>query len=67
MCPTLIPPDNAMITYTPDNTAPFIYQTSAVYSCNDGYGLSVATTRTCVASDLGGGMWNGTAPTCTGT
>ena len=32
----------------------------ATYSCNQGYGLTGLSTRTCGTD----GVWNGTAPTC---
>ena len=66
-CSTLAPPMNGMITYATDTTAPFDYQTTATYSCDAGYGLSVGdTVRTCSGSLEGDGYWTGTAPICRG-
>ncbi len=68
MCPSLFPPPNGMITYSPDNTFPYAYQTMATYSCVLGYGIFGQTTaRTCIESALGGGEWSdGADPTCQG-
>lgn len=67
MCPSLFPPPNGVITYSPDNTFPYAYQTMATYSCILGYGLFGQTTRTCIESALGGGEWSdGADPTCQG-
>ncbi len=66
-CSTLAPPMNGMIIYATDTTAPFDYQTTATYSCDAGYGLSVGdTVRTCSGSLEGDGYWTGTAPICRG-
>ncbi len=68
MCPSLFPPPNGMITYSPDNTFPYAYQTMATYSCVLGYGIIGQTmARTCIESALGGGEWSdGADPTCQG-
>ena len=67
VCPTLTAPMNGLITYAADTTSPFDYQTTAIYSCDTGYGLSIDdSVRTCVSSG-GPGEWNGTEPTCEGT
>ncbi len=64
-CTSLTPPTNGIISYSPDNTPPFNYQTMATYSCNPGYGLSVGdSVRTCISSSAGAGEWTGTAPIC---
>ncbi|XP_064384964.1 uncharacterized protein LOC135333878 isoform X2 [Halichondria panicea] len=64
-CPNLTSPTSGSIAYTTDTTAPFDYQTTATYSCDAGYGLSVGdTVRTCTESNLGAGQWTGTAPAC---
>ena len=39
-----------------------IFDSTATYSCNDGYNLVGDTTRTCLAS----GSWSGDDPTCEG-
>ena len=36
------------------------YGSEASYSCNTGYNMNGAATRTCQA----GGTWNGSVPTC---
>ncbi len=66
-CASLTAPNNGMITYATDTTAPFDYQTTATYSCNPGYGLSGGdTVRTCTGLADSSGEWTGTAPTCEG-
>ena len=51
--------------YATDTTAPFNYQTTATYSCNAGYEMSVGdTVRTCSGSLEGDGYWTGTALIC---
>ena len=53
---------NGIITYDPDTTPPFNFETSATYSCNTGYGLSLSGTsyRSCLGSPIGGGgQWTG--------
>ena len=67
MCTSLTSPSNGLISYGPDTTSPFNYQTTATYSCNAGYGLSGGDrTRQCVSFGSGDGGWSGTAPTCEG-
>ncbi|XP_064387965.1 uncharacterized protein LOC135336171 isoform X3 [Halichondria panicea] len=64
-CSILTDPSNGVITYTTDTTAPFDYQTTATYSCDAGFRLSIGyTARSCVGSTNGPGIWSGTAPTC---
>ena len=47
---------------------PFDYQTTATYDCANGYGLVGGNkVRQCVASSLGSGEWDGTAPLCQGS
>ncbi len=66
-CSILTDPSNGVITYTTDTTAPFDYQTTATYSCDAGFRLSIGyTARSCVGSTNGPGIWSGTAPTCEG-
>ena len=53
---------NGMITYDPDTTPPFDFETTATYSCDTGYGLSPSGTsfRSCLGSPIGGGgQWTG--------
>ena len=66
MCLSLPPPDNGMITYGPDMTEPFNYQTTASYACNSGFELSGGdSNRQCIMiSDQNSEGWSGTAPTC---
>ena len=62
------PSTNGFILFSVDTTAPFDYQTTATYGCDEGYGLSsTASVRTCVGSSQGLGEWSGIAPTCEGT
>ena len=56
-CDGLTDPENGTVTL-PGTT----FNSTATYSCNDGYNLVGDTTRTCLAS----GSWSDTAPTCTG-
>ena len=65
MCTSLGTPTNGLISYGPDTTSPYNYQTVATYSCNTGYGLfGDDTSRQCVSSTPGDAGWNGAAPTC---
>ena len=58
---------NGFITYSPDTTIPYNYQTMVTYGCNSGYGLLGGdTVRICVESSLREGEWSGTTPTCEG-
>ena len=66
-CAALNVPDNGLITFDPDTTAPHSFTTTATYGCNPGYGLSGGDrVRTCVGSSAGPGVWSGTAPMCQG-
>ena len=56
-CGDLMDPANGAVSLT--NT---IFNSTATYSCNDGYNLVEDTTRICLAS----GSWSDTAPTCEG-
>ena len=65
MCTSLAAPSNGLISYGPNMTSPFNYQTVATYSCNTGYGLFGGDrTRQCVSTSPGDGGWSGIAPTC---
>ncbi|CAI8036467.1 Sushi, von Willebrand factor type A, EGF and pentraxin domain-containing protein 1 [Geodia barretti] len=54
-CGSLTDPVNGAVTVT--NTT---FNSTATYSCNDGYSLVGDTTITCLAS----GLWSGDEPTC---
>ena len=56
-CGSLMDPVNGAVSLT--NTT---YNSTATYSCNDGFNLVGDTTRTCLAS----GNWSDSAPTCEG-
>ena len=62
VCTDLPPIPNGMIVYDMDGP-PRPIGTVATHSCNDGYLLNGAMTRTCVESG-GTGMFDGVAPTC---
>ncbi len=68
-CQMLPDPANGFINYLTDTTAPFDYQTTAIYNCNSGFMLSMpgGSNRTCEGSPAGPGEWNGNVPTCKGT
>ncbi len=66
-CSILTDPSNGAIIYTTDTVAPFDYQTTATYSCDNGFRLSVVgNTINCVGSHAGPGEWSGAAPICEG-
>ena len=56
---------NGVINYSPDTTSPFDFGTTATYSCNEGFYLSVVSSRTCTGSGLSG-FWDGMEPQCLG-
>ena len=61
MCDPLTTPTNGLITYSPDTTPPFDFETMASYSCNVGFGLrNGGTVRSCVNSAVISGQWSGT-------
>ena len=67
-CPSLTPPTNGVITFTPGADNSNIGLGSVVtYSCNLGYVLVGQTTREC-QSVFGGATagWTGYAPVCQG-
>ena len=67
VCTSLMAPINGMISYSPDTTPPYNYQTTATYSCSAGFGLVDGDRiRRCLNSSSGDGRWVGTAPTCEG-
>ena len=59
-------PTNGFINYSPDMIAPYNFQTTATYSCNNGYGLSggTGTPTICVDAIIGSGEWVGDRYTC---
>ena len=62
VCVDLPPIPNGMIVYDMGGP-PRPIDTVATHSCNDGYLLNGAMTRTCVESG-GTGIFDGVAPTC---
>lgn len=65
MCTSLAPLNNGLLSYGPDTASPYDYQTTATYSCNEGYGLFGGDrARQCDSSSPGDGGWSGTTPTC---
>jgi len=62
-CDPPTPPDNGNARADPPN-----FLSSAVFTCNSGYQLSVTTPGavTCRVQDGGTMGWTGTAPTCNG-
>ena len=56
-----------MISYGPDSTPDFVDGTVGTYTCNSGYVLVGAATRTCVVPEGSlVGAFNGVAATCVG-
>ena len=55
-CPNLMDPTNGMVSFSATTSG-----SSATYTCNTGYQLDGASTRTCQSD----GTWSGSAPTCT--
>ena len=55
-----------MITFSTSTSAPFEFETTATYSCNPGFGLSVGdSTRTCGGDGSSPtGTWSGGSLTC---
>ena len=66
MCPDIADPFNGQITFSDDRTAPFELNTTATYSCEDGYMLNGSDpVRTCMghsSSDVG--VWSGSDVIC---
>ena len=65
MCTSLPPIPNGVITYDPDTISPYIFGTTALFSCNDGYYLSESSDRTCTGSESAS-FWDGSTPECLG-
>lgn len=57
MCPHIPAPDNGCIDFAEDKTAPFMIDTTAMYSCDPGYSLVGTALRTCVL-DSPNGVWS---------
>lgn len=68
MCGDLGDPSDGQITFSADTTAPFDFETTATYNCDENYVLTNGSAeRTCISSGpTSVGEWNGTAPTCDG-
>ena len=64
-CTSLSAIPNGAISYFPDTTSPFDFGTVAMYTCDQGFVLGGASTRTCLGSGTSG-YWDGTAPECIG-
>ena len=65
MCPGLSAIPDGSISYDPDGTAPFSFNTVATYSCDPGFILQGSPTRTCTGDGTSvNGMFDGTAPSC---
>ena len=56
-CGSLSDPANGLV-----NVSTTVFNSTATYSCNDGYNLVGDTTRTCLPS----GLWSDSSPQCTG-
>ncbi len=58
---------NGRIEYSVDTSAPFDFATAATYSCNEGFFLEGNEIRNCGGDGSSmTGLWDGTAPVCTG-
>ncbi|CAI8036485.1 CUB and sushi domain-containing protein 3, partial [Geodia barretti] len=55
-CGGLLAPASGLV-----NVSTTVFNSTATYSCNDGYSLEGDSTRTCLAS----GLWSGRSPQCT--
>ena len=65
-CPSLAPPANGTLTFTPGaHNSNIGLGSVATYSCNLGYVLVGQSTRECLTAN--GGAWSGNQPTCEGT
>ena len=66
-CISGAPISNGVIAYSPDTTDPFDFNTTATYSCNEGFYLEGSTNRTCGGDDSNvNGTWSGESPVCSG-
>ena len=65
VCPGLSAILDGSISYDPAGTAPFSFNTVAVYSCDPGFSLQGSATRTCTGDGTSvDGMFDGSAPSC---
>lgn len=67
LCPPLEVPENGSISYDPDAEPDFEFGTSAVYSCDEGFGLSGGDkVRVCGPDGDGDniGKWSGDPSVC---
>ena len=66
-CASPTSPANGSVSFANGTSAPFDYQTIAIYNCNEGYRLSGGDEiRFCSDINLNHGEWNGTTPECQG-
>lgn len=61
MCPKVSPPTNGAVTCT-DPLGPSSYQSTCVFTCDDGYTLIGSKALQCQAA----GIWNSSQPLCAG-
>ena len=66
MCPELPPLVNGTISYTGDTIPPFDQNTTATFSCNEGFVLSSNANRVCLDDGNGNALWSGESPVCGG-
>ncbi len=65
MCPDIVDPLNGQIIFSPDELAPFRYETVATYSCEVSYGVNGDKNRMCTGNGSSlVGVWDGEAPIC---
>ena len=57
-CGEINAPINGAVTYSSDATT---YGETATFTCDAGYDLTGAATRTCLAEEI----WSGSSPVCT--
>jgi len=62
MCSPLGVLANSRISYAPDTSPPYNYNTTATYSCSLGYSISGMQTRRCAENNI----WTGEQPSCVG-
>jgi len=65
MCGTLSDPPNGHFDYTPDNTVPYSFGTTATLVCDTGFLISGAHARTCGGTSISG-TWSGATASCIG-
>ena len=64
VCPELPPLVNGTISYTGDTIPPFDPNTTATFSCNEGFVLSSNANRVCLDNGNGNALWSGESPVC---